>query len=138
MTEYNNQSLTDTIKSLTQAFFKTVKDTASLAGAEAKLAGKSLINIALLLIVLRALAFLTWISICAVLALYLLSLGYTWLTALAAVTLLNVIAIAVVVVGLLRLKRNLSFPATRRQLQAGNNFDQDFYNEQTKIENKIS
>lgn len=135
--ENNNQSLIETLKNITQAYFNVAKDTASLAGAEARLAGKSLINIVALLSFLKYLVVVTWLSICSILALYLISLQYSLLVAFSAVTLLNVLAIIITVSLLLKAKNRLSFPATRRQLQGLNNLEDEYYHEQTKIENKI-
>lgn len=136
MDEENNFSIVATLQSLAQTFFKALADAASLVGAEALLAGKSLINIVVLIVVMRILAIITWLCLCGSLAVYLAQLTQSWSISLLALALVNFIALFAVYLMQLKLKKNLSFPATRRQLL--NSVDKGPYHEQPKIEGEVS
>lgn len=128
-----NTSLSENIKNLTQAFFNLIKDTLKLAGAEAQQTGKSIVQIGILLPLIRIIAVITWLSICGVIALYLISLQYTWLFAFCCLALLNFTLLVTLGLLLLNAKKYLGFPATRRQLQVSQysekNLSKDYYHE---------
>lgn len=134
MEDENNYSLIDTLKKFAQTFFTTIADVASLAGTEALLAGKSLINIFQLIVIMKILAIITWGCLCGALAIYIAALVHNWSIALLALAALNFIALMSAYLMQLHLKKNLSFPATRRQLQNS----KDHYNEKSEMESKIS
>lgn len=137
----NQHTLLEIVINLIQNFFKTVKSIGHLASAETQLAKKTLLNIITLWVILRIFLLTTWLSFCGVIALYLTSLGYSLLFALSIICLLNFLVVLSIVLTILKIKTNLSFPATRRQIQLINtNIDphKDFNNEQPSIENKTS
>ena len=117
MENENSSSLTGLIKNLASTFFKLVSDMTRLAKMEAELAGKSLVNIIILTFLLGSLLTSTWLCISALIAFALVSLQLGWLVSLAIVTLLNILLMVAIVVVIVSKKKNLSFPATRRQLQ---------------------
>jgi hypothetical protein len=121
MEEENKVSFTGLVTNLFQTSFKLVSDTVSLANAEAHLAGRSLKDIAILSFFLAALLSTTWFCVIALIVCYLVMLHFSWLAALSIVTLFNLVLMVVIGVVMLKLKHNLTFPATRRQLQFGSN-----------------
>lgn len=135
------QSLRELFNSLTHTFFKTIKDLGCLARAEARLAGKSLIHILLLTIVIRILAIITWISLCGALGFYLFYLLNNWALSFLIIAIVNGVLLGLTAWTILQKKKNLLFSATRRQLQQmtspiQHHLDEDTFNEQTKIGNK--
>jgi uncharacterized membrane protein YqjE len=60
----------------------------------------------------------TWLGLMAAVALYAVSQGVPWPAAVAAVTLINLLAAVSVMLGCKRLSRDLLFPATRRQFES--------------------
>ncbi|MDR3477394.1 MAG: phage holin family protein [Gammaproteobacteria bacterium] len=121
MEEENKVSFTGLITNLFQTSFKLVSDTISLANAEAHLAGRSLKEIVILSFFLAALLSTTWFCVIAMIVCYLVSMHFSWLAALSTVTLLNIFLMIVIGIVMLKLKHNLTFPATRRQLQFSGN-----------------
>lgn len=105
------------VMNLFEAYLKRLTDLAHLAGLEARLAFKTLITISLLFVVIFFLLSLSWISMLITLFLYLMSLHYSALFAALAVMLSNLITIAFITTYIFIIKKNLSFPATRNQLQ---------------------
>ncbi len=131
-----DQSLNTTIKNIAQTFFKTLADIANLASAEAILAGKSLITIIQLTVIIKLLAIITWLSICGALAFYLASLQLSWAVVFLAIAALNFIALLCSYLMQLKLRKNLYFPATRRQLRRS--VGKDVSNEQSSTESQVS
>lgn len=89
----------------------------SLSVYEAKLAIRSLMIILMLSFIVGALTTTTWLGLLAMLYIYLTSLQWSPLGAIAIVVLVNVVMLAIVTFIILRVKKNLEFPATRQQLQ---------------------
>lgn len=73
------------------------------------------------MVVLGALAALlvvtAWLGLMGALALWAVSLGISWISALVAIALANLAAAAVVIFSCVAVSRNLLFPATQRQLE---------------------
>ena len=120
MEKRKNPSLYRLVTRMIDGFLKTTKDLSALAQAEARLAIKSFINIAILSVLLRTLLITTWLSICAGFALYLAILQNNWMLSFAEMAVLNFILMIIVGVYILKLKNNFSFSGTRRQLDFSN------------------
>ncbi len=114
--ENDKSSFSATILHLLQGSRSLASDVSELAWLEAQLAKKSLIKIAILACLFAILFTVTWLGIAALITVYLNSLDYTWLQAIAIVVTIH--GALLLVVGLLisRAKSNLAFKATRRQL----------------------
>ncbi len=59
-----------------------------------------------------------WLGLMGALALWAVSLGLTWISALVVLALVNLVTAAMAIFFCVILSRNLLFPATRRQLEA--------------------
>ena len=59
-----------------------------------------------------------WLGLMVALALWAVSLGVTWTSAIVAISLVNLLAAAASLFVCVTMSRNLLFPATRRQLEA--------------------
>lgn len=106
------------ILNLISAYVKRFADISRLTVLEAKLAGITLIKITILIYIMSLLLFSTWLCILLVLFMYLISLHYSWLFASSLITIVNFVLLILVTFFVLKLKRNLLFEATRRQLAA--------------------
>jgi uncharacterized membrane protein YqjE len=136
MAEEKKFSLTQIIGNVLQSAQKLVSDIFHLAGAEARLAKQSIVNIFLLCFVLGTFLTTTWLSILGLLAVLLYS--YLQLNLLLTITVLivvNLIVVAAIAFTILKLKRNLSFPATRNQLRGAKKLIKDSYSERITAKN---
>lgn len=129
-------SLSANIKNIAQTFLKTITDLALLASTEARLAGESIIKIIQLIVIIKILAIITWLSLCGAVAFYVVSLNFSWIVAFLAVAGLNLIALVLAYLMQLKLKKNLYFPATRRQLRSS--VGKDTSHAQSEMESKAS
>lgn len=87
-----------------------------LVTQEVRRAGLTLMWLVALATVAALLIVTAWLGLMVVLALWIVSLGTTWVVAIALVALANLLAACVVIVIGILLSRNLLFPATRRQI----------------------
>ncbi len=124
MEEKSHLSIFAIIKNVAQSFFKLVIDLKNLAAAEAKLAMQSLVNLIILAVVGLLLAITTWICILAMVVASLVSIHVSWLSSFFVVALLNVLALCIVGLYIVRMKNNLTFQATRRQLRSLSNSEE--------------
>ncbi len=85
---------------------------------EIRRAGLTLMWMMILGVIAAILLVAAWFGLMAVLALWLVSVGMTWISAIALVALTNLLAAGVTIFACITLSRNLLFPATRRQLSA--------------------
>lgn len=95
---------------------RRVTDLVQLIGLETKLAGRTLVRIIILMFVMIVLIIATWIAILVMIFTFLIAFHFSALTAAIIITLLNLILLIAVIIAILRIKENLFFPATRRQL----------------------
>lgn len=115
--EQTEVGLVGVIKNLVQTLLHFLGDLTSLASLEARLAGKSLLSLVLLTFVLGAFFISAWLCFLALLTVFFVSvLQYSWLVSLSLVLLSNLLMILVVGFVMAKLKDNLLFRATRRQL----------------------
>lgn len=111
------------IKTLIQANIKRVKDIKQLATLEARLAGQTLTKIMALAIMIVLLLFATWLCVLFGVFIAILSAHYSPLTAVACMILLNILACFICVTIIKTSKKDLTFAATRKQLQHLKKFD---------------
>jgi hypothetical protein len=97
---------------------RVVADLFRLFTLEVRRAGLSLAWMLALGVLAALLMATAWFSLMAALALWAVSLGLTWIGAMLALALVNLVTAAMVVFSCVGLSRNLLFPATRRQLAA--------------------
>jgi len=133
----NNIALKEIVSNIIQTYFKTIKDTAHLMGIEAKFAAKNLLSIFILSILFQSFLIISWICLCGLLLIYFMSLEWGVLYSLFIVTLINFISVIIIGVSLLKLKKNVAFAATRRQLFPVPN-SKDLSNEYPASENTKS
>lgn len=126
----SSTDLGTSIMNVAQTIIKMISDLAALAGTEALLAGKSIITILQLVVVIKVLSIITWLALCSAAISELIYLGYTWAFSFLMLALLNFSLLLLVFIMQIRLKRNLTFPATRRQLRQS--FTRDIGDEQIK------
>jgi len=97
---------------------RVVADLFRLFTLEVRRAGLSLTWMLALGVLAALLMATAWYSLMMALALWAVSLGLTWIGAMLALALVNLVTAAMVVFSCVGLSRNLLFPATRRQLAA--------------------
>jgi uncharacterized membrane protein YqjE len=116
MDDQSNQSLYNIVNAIIGAYLKLISDVIKIVNLEAILAKKSFVRIIILTMLAGTILFSTWLSLLGLLLLYLIKLNYSWLLAMSAITLLNVIILFIIFIVIMQLKKNLSFSATRRQI----------------------
>jgi uncharacterized membrane protein YqjE len=97
---------------------RVVADLFRLFTLEVRRAGLSLTWMLALGVLAALLMATAWYSLMAALVLWAVSFGLTWIGAMLAIALVNLVTAAMVVFSCVGLSRNLLFPATRRQLAA--------------------
>lgn len=97
--------------------FSLVGKIINLIGLEARLAGKSLISIIILSVMLALLFTTTWICIMMMIFFYCISLSWSTIESLFIIMMLNIILIVIVSFGVGRFKKKLLFPETRRRIR---------------------
>jgi hypothetical protein len=95
---------------------KLLEHLLALIRVEARVAGKSLGTIAVLIGAAIALVTVTWLCGLGLLFLYLLSIAIKPIAALGILFILNVITLSVIILRIKKLKNNLLFPETCKQL----------------------
>jgi hypothetical protein len=112
----NRTSLFVIVSTLISLHIKRMTNFIQLATLEAKLTGKTLIRMTILLYVMGFFVLSTWASLLLILFIYLVSLQFSELFAAFIIMLLNLAGLFIIVFSLLRMKQDLLFPATRRQI----------------------
>lgn len=120
MQDESKVSLSQLVNNWARTFFKLLSDMAQLVSLEAQLAKRSLVTIVILLIVLACLLMTTWMSLLALIVAFFLYLHFTLVTSVLIIVLLNIFLIIGVYAFILKLKEDLFFPVTRRQLRLSN------------------
>lgn len=110
-------SLFRLIKQIMHSGFSLASDLLTLARLESKLAKQSLTRIIALLFLAAILLFSTWFYFLVFLVIYLVSLHINLLISLSLITLLNIVLLFIVCIYISKLRANLFFPVTRRQLK---------------------
>lgn len=116
MEEQSNRSLYNIINVIIGTYFKLISDVFKIFNLESLLAKKSLIKIIILALFAGVILFSTWLSLLGLLLIYLIQLHYGWIISMSAIALLNILILLIIVFIIMRLKNNLSFSATRRQI----------------------
>jgi uncharacterized membrane protein YqjE len=136
MDDGKKTSFTQIFGNVFSTIHKLVSDVFHLASAEAALAKQSLANIVLLSFVFGALFTSTWLCVLGLIVTSLMALfQLSLLASIAIVTLLNFIMIAIAAVIFIKLKGNLFFRATRRQLSSTKQILKDSYRERITAKN---
>lgn len=101
---------------LIQAYIRRFVDIVELASLEAKLAVKTLLNLTILFFILCILIISSWLSVLLLAFFYLISLNFSPLSASSIIVLANVCLIMICCFTMWKMKHNLFFPSTRKQL----------------------
>jgi hypothetical protein len=109
-------TLKEIITNIIQASIKIITGVMHLTSLEANLARKSFIIIIALIFCLASLLTSTWLSLLVVLFIWLLSMHWSLLFSALIIMSLNVIIFTTLLLSILKIKENLLFHATRRQL----------------------
>jgi len=88
-----------------------------LLSLETRRAGLALVWMVAFGAIAAILVVTSWLGLMAALALWAVSLGIPWVTAVTVISLANLLAAAIVTYVCIRMSRDLLFPATRRQLE---------------------
>ena len=97
--------------------FKSIPNLISLIEIEANTARKSFVLILILYLIAGVLLTSTWLSILAMFFIYLVSLHLSSMASIFIIIAINILLLAVITVMILKSKKNLSFPKTRRLLR---------------------
>ena len=89
-----------------------------LLSLETRRAGLALVWMVAFGAIAAILVVTSWLGLMAALALWAVSLGIPWVTAVTVISLANLLAAAIMTYVCMRMSRDLLFPATRRQLGA--------------------
>jgi len=89
-----------------------------LFSLEVRRAGLTFVWMVALGAIVAMLVVTAWLGLMGALALWAVSLGLTWASAMIAIALANILMAAIVMISCVTISRNLLFPATRRQLEA--------------------
>ena len=95
-----------------------ISDFLELLSLETRRAGLMLVWMVACGAVAAILVVTAWLGFMAALALWAVSLGIPWVTAVAVISLANLLGAAIMALACIRMSRDLLFPATRRQLEA--------------------
>ena len=117
MEDPNHSSFVMTFINIFLAYIKRLSDIAQLASLEARLAARTLFCLISLFFVLFILVTASWFSILFLICSYTLSLGYSLFFSATILCGLNLLLLAIIAIAIIRIKRNLFFPATRREIQ---------------------
>lgn len=109
-------SLSETVSALSQNIIVALKEVFELACLEGRLAGRSLLTILAVVITISFLAVTTWIFLLAALTYFLTTIGLGWQWSLLLMVVLNLLLIFLLTMLIVRLRHDLSFSETRRQL----------------------
>lgn len=96
---------------------RVISDFLELLSLEARRAGLTLVWMVACGAVAAILVVTAWLGLMAALALWAVSLGIPWVTAVMVISLANLVAAAIMTSVCIRMSRDLLFPATRRQLE---------------------
>jgi hypothetical protein len=96
---------------------RVVSDFLELLSLEARRAGLTFVWMVACGAVAAILVVTAWLGLMAALALSAVSLGIPWVTAVAVISLANLVAAAIMTSVCVRMSRDLLFPATKRQLE---------------------
>jgi hypothetical protein len=116
--EENNQSIVGIVIGLFQTLRSMMREIAGLAVLESRLAVKSLLLIISLFFLVGFFLFSTWVCLLAAFSAWLVTLKLSWWLALIFAALLNIVLIVLMLIVIKIFRRNLAFPATRKQFQA--------------------
>ena len=118
MTSSNPQeNLTTIVKELGKNITTIISEVLEILSLEARLAGKSLLMIFILLVVAGLVVITTWLLFMAALVFLLIHISFNLLTSVLVVIGFNIILLVSIFLLIKKLHRNIYFSATRRQLK---------------------
>jgi len=97
---------------------RALSDLLRLFSLEVRRAGLTLVWMVVLGTIAAMLIVTAWLGLMGALAWWAVSLGLTWIGAMAGIALINTAVAAIAIFSCLAISRDLLFPATRRQLDA--------------------
>lgn len=116
----DDNSIFSAITDLVLFYIKRVSDLVHLAALEAQLALRTLVVIAILIFITTSLLTVCWASLLTFIFFYLVSIQFSNLLASGIIFFINVIVLATIVFAIYKIKDNLFFPATTKQLSEHN------------------
>jgi len=96
---------------------RVLSDLFRLFSLEVRRAGLTFVWMVALAAMAAMLIVTAWLGLMGALALWAVSLGWTWTSTMVAIAMANLVTAAIVLFSCLSISRNLLFPATRRQLE---------------------
>lgn len=111
---------------LVPTLFSLARKIISLLGLEARLAGRSFIIIIMLLMIIGTVFTATWLCLLTMLFFYFTSLHLSVQLSLLFLVVINLLMIVLVGLLILKFKKNLFFPATRRQIKTALKINEHF------------
>jgi len=123
------------VKNMFSTFFKLLGDLKSLAAAEAQLTLKSFVNVSILYIIGGLFVASTWLCLLALFGAILMTFGFSAVSSIAMVCLLNLVMLVIIGICILQQKKHIGFPATRKQITALSKFKKDASNEKLITKN---
>jgi len=124
-----NQSLTKIITDIYQTFFDVLRNTASLVVIEAKQVKWAFVKMTITIFAVLLSVFFTWLGLCSVICITLTMYGFSLLTSVLSVFLLNFILMMASITYMVSQNKNMLFPATSKQLGRALNRSKDTINE---------
>jgi uncharacterized membrane protein len=98
------------------SLFKVMENMVRLIGQELQLACASMITMIVLAFVFFSLLASLWICLAALLFVYLVSLSLSWIAALFIISLINILALAIIAGILMKMKKENFFPGLKRMI----------------------
>lgn len=114
--ENNNQTLIEIINNLNHECIQLIRNFTRLAKAELLLACKSTYKIIILFIVLIFSSLVAWLGICGIIGISLVYYDIHRLCFLSIITVLNLVIVIITYTFIVKLKNDLTFKATKRQV----------------------
>lgn len=116
MTKKESSNIFGIFKNLLLSHAKRLVDLFYLANLEARLAGKTLVSLIVMAVLLLFLLSSTWLSLLFLIFFIFLYFNFSQLFAATIIFLLNLLMIGAIYIYVRIIRKNLTFPATRRQL----------------------
>ena len=135
MEDNSHVSIITIVINLAKAYLNRLSELAHLVNLETKLALKTFINLIFLFILLLFFLCSIWLCLQAMLIVKLVSLQFSWQSAISITLIINLFLFASVCFYMLWIKKYLFFPATRRQISDKSAYIEGNGNEQSTSRN---
>lgn len=120
MTHKKRQTIGNTIVKIVMlipTLFGLITKISTLIGFEARLAGRSIVVLLILSLVVGSLLTTIWLCVLAILSFYLISWHWSWVQSFVFIAMLNILLLILIGFIMSRVKENLTFPILRKQLR---------------------